>query len=106
MYQDGLNPAHVKNAQGTLNEYFSDLEDREAMCSQYVFVLQIKIKQVCSLLAHMRFLFTLSLPFCYHHHPPTHAMIIVMLVRRLMSCFPSTLTISIQAAEMFAPPRA
>ena len=45
-----------------LAEYFSALKDRQAMFSQFVFVLKIKIKQAFPLLVHMRFLFSSSLP--------------------------------------------
>ena len=36
------------------------------MFSQFVFVLNIKIKQAFPLVVHMRFLFSLSLPFGPH----------------------------------------
>ena len=53
-----------------LAEYSSDLKDRQAMFSQFVFVLKMRIKQAFHLLVHMRFLFFLSSPTSGHlrHH--------------------------------------
>ena len=38
------------------------LKDRQAMLSQFVFVLKMRIKQAFSLVIHMRFLFSLRSP--------------------------------------------
>ena len=45
-----------------LPEHFSDLKVRYAMSPQFLFLLNIKIKQAFPLLFHMRFLFSLNSP--------------------------------------------
>ena len=46
-----------------LSEYSSDLKDRWAMLSQFVFVMKMSIKQAVTLLVHMAFLYLFGKPW-------------------------------------------